>query len=546
VSADNRRLLVATVASIAVVIFWQLLFPQKKELPPKGTPAAVTEKAATPDAGGVQQAPAAAPVAADAPEERVTLTGADFEAVVSSHGGALASVSLKGQKFMEVRDGKTLPIDMVRWPKGTAEGDRLNLFSLVPTTENGGTGDFWKDPASRAPMRVTAKDPKSVTLEGRVGTLTVRKTYRVTGKPHELALDVELDGGSGKGGAALLIAGQLPADVKTGGLTSAPSLDMFRPVCRGGDKTDRFDVTGDEAGHKVPGAVSFAGLDMHYFVAAAMPAPVGGECEFVRGPKPQSGLVALTFPVEAGTAKRSFTIYAGPKDLDVLRGYGRALDTAIDYGPVTNLFAVFARGLLYVMRWIQTFTHSWGIAIILLTFLVKAVLFPLTYKSTQSMNAMRELQPEVEKLKEKFKNDREKLNVATMQLYQKHKVNPLGGCMPMLLQMPIWFALYAALQTSVELYREPFLWMKDLTIHDPYFILPVLMGLSSFAMQKLSPQPADNAQAKMMLYFFPVFFTFIMLWVPGGLTLYILVNNLLTIAQQRAIGTSSRAAPAKS
>jgi YidC/Oxa1 family membrane protein insertase len=262
---------------------------------------------------------------------------------------------------------------------------------------------------------------------------------------------------------------------------------------------------------------------------------VGGECEFVKGPKPKSGLVALTFPVEPGPVKRSFTIYAGPKDLDALRAYGRSLDTAIDYGPVTNLFAVFARGLLYVMRWLESFTHNWGVAIILLTFLVKAVLFPLTYKSTQSMNAMRELQPEVEKLKEKYKDDREKLNLATMQLYQKHKVNPLGGCLPMLMQMPIWFALYAALQTSVELYREPFLWMKDLTVHDPYFILPAFLGVSSFAMQKLSPQPADGAQAKMMLYFFPAFFTFIMIWVPGGLTLYIVVNNVLTIIQQRAI-----------
>jgi YidC/Oxa1 family membrane protein insertase len=151
------------------------------------------------------------------------------------------------------------------------------------------------------------------------------------------------------------------------------------------------------------------------------------------------------------------------------------------------------------------------------------------------MNAMRELQPEVEKLKEKYKNDREKLNLATMQLYQKNKVNPLGGCLPMLMQMPIWFALYAALQTSVELYREPFLWLKDLTVHDPYFILPAFLGVSSFLMQKLSPQPADNAQAKMMLYFFPAFFTFIMIWVPGGLTLYIVVNNVLTIVQQRAI-----------
>ena len=240
-------------------------------------------------------------------------------------------------------------------------------------------------------------------------------------------------------------------------------------------------------------------------------------------------------PAGGGGSKRSFTFYAGPKDLDALRGYDRGLDTAIDYGPVTNLFAVFARGLLYVMRWMYSLTHNWGIAIILLTVAREGRPLPADLQVDALDERDAALQPEIEKLKEKYKGDREKLNVATMQLYQKHKVNPLGGCLPMLLQMPVWFALYAALQTSVELYREPFLWMKDLTLHDPYFILPVILGISSFAMQKLSPQPADNAQAKMMLYFLPIFFSFIMVCVPGGLTLYIVVNNLLTIAQTRAI-----------
>jgi YidC/Oxa1 family membrane protein insertase len=228
-------------------------------------------------------------------------------------------------------------------------------------------------------------------------------------------------------------------------------------------------------------------------------------------------------------------VYAGPKDLDTLRGYGRGFDTAIDYGAMAKYFAFFSRILLYVMRWFHQVVppHNWGVAIILLTLLVKSLLFPLTAKSVRSMNEMRKLQPEIEKLKAKFGSDREKLNVATMQLYQQHKVNPLGGCLPMLLQLPIWFALYATLQTSVELYREPFLWMHDLTRHDPFFILPLAMGVSSFAMQKISPQPADNAQAKMMLYFMPIFFTVLMLFVPGGLTLYIFVNNVLSIAQQQ-------------
>jgi YidC/Oxa1 family membrane protein insertase len=234
-----------------------------------------------------------------------------------------------------------------------------------------------------------------------------------------------------------------------------------------------------------------------------------------------------------GQLNVKFAVFTGPKQLDLLRVYGRDLESAIDYGAVTNLFAFFARILLAVMRMLERYVGNWGVAIILLTVLVKALLYPLTAKSMQSMNEMRKLQPEIEKLKAKHGDDKEKLNLAVMQLYQQHKVNPLGGCLPMLIQMPIWFALYATLQTSVELYREPFLWLKDLTQFDPFYILPLTMGASSFLMQKLSPQPADNAQAKMLLYFMPIFFTFIMLRLPSGLTLYILVNNVLSIAQQQ-------------
>ena len=475
-SSDNRRLLVATVVSIVVVVFWQLVVAPKKQ-PPVARPQAVAAQGSkgpsttTAAASGGAVAVAAGAVAPDAPEERITLDGKDFTAVVSSHGGVLASLALKGEKFVEDKGGKTVPIDLVRSGLETSRA-----LAVVATQENGGTGDYASDPGALAPMRVVSRDASSVVLEGRVGSLSVRKTYRLTGKSHEIALELEVDGASGKGGAAILFGGQLPEGTKTGGLTSAPSMDMFRPVCRGGDKTDRYDVTGDKAGHKVPGAASFGGLDMHYFVAALMPSVAGGECEFVKGAKPRSGLVAISVPLEAGPVKRSFTFYAGPKDSDALRAYQRGLDTAIDYGaggqalrplrPRPALRHAVAGGPL----------HNWGVAIILLTVLVRLVLFPLTFKSMQSMNEMRKLQPEIEKLKAKFSDDREKMNLAMMQLYQQHKVNPLGGCLPMLLQMPVWFALYAALQTSVELYREPFLWMKDLTAHDPYFILPIAHG----------------------------------------------------------------------
>jgi YidC/Oxa1 family membrane protein insertase len=252
-------------------------------------------------------------------------------------------------------------------------------------------------------------------------------------------------------------------------------------------------------------------------------------------------------PVPQGASSLSFELFAGPKQLDLLRTYGRDLDTVIDYGAVANLFAFIARLLFWLMRWFHGLVHNWGVAIMLLTLTVRLVLYPLTVKQMHSMQRMKELQPEIEKLKQKFGADREKLNQATMQLYQEKKVNPASGCLPILIQMPIWFALYATLQTSVELYREPFLWIQDLTRYDPFYVLPLAMGATMFVTQKLAPQPADSTQAKILLYFMPGFFTFLMLRLPAGLALYILFNNLLSIVQQQYMlkKTAAPAAPAK-
>ncbi len=540
---DNRRILYATVISVGILLLWQLVFPAPKRPEPRAKPpeAAALARPATP-----APAPVAAPVPAvpaappDAPEETVSLGGNGFDATFTSHGGALKSLVLAGEKFRrEGEGGRTVQIDLVR----TAKGQPLPL-AVVASPELGGSEDLAGDPGARSPMRIVARDAQSVSFEGRVGAVNVRKTYRLTGKPYEIAVEMEVTGAQTAGAVAVLFTGFTPPEASKGSFFSGPPLDVERPVCRAGDKTRRFDLHGDAAAEKVEGAVGWAGIDAGYFVAAALPSEITGTCVFARGPVKGGGLVALRVPLEGGARRLALTVYAGPKDLDALRGYGRAFDTAIDYGAMARPFAFFARLLLYVMRWFDRIVHNWGIAIILLTVLVKALLYPLTAKSVQSMNEMRKLQPEVEKLKQKYAGDREKLNLATMQLYQQHKVNPLGGCLPMLLQLPIWFALYATLQTSVELYRASFLWMHDLTRHDPFFILPIAMGVSSFVMQKVSPQPADSAQAKMMLYFMPVFFTVLMLFVPGGLTLYIFVNNVLSIAQQQYMMKRRAARPA--
>ncbi|MGC3999751.1 MAG: membrane protein insertase YidC [Anaeromyxobacter sp.] len=527
-SAETRRFVLAIALSLAVVFVWQTFAPKPQKPAPAPAPVQVTpapEAAKNPEAPapaqGGGQAAAAAPV--DAPEELVTLEGAEFTAQLSSHGGTLKHYQLRDHKFQDldvvhVTDGQPFPL------------------ALVPSPELGGGADAASDRWARAPMRVVSKDARSVVFEGRVGSVEVRKTIAVTGKPYELAVRIEASGGAKGGTVSVLFPSYQPPNAQTGGIFSGPPLNVMRPVCRAGTSTERYDLAKDPGSEKVAGDAVWMGADQHYFIGALVLDQAAGTCVFTRGPAAGTGLVALVLPLE-GPRTVTGQLFVGPKDIDYLRVYGRSFETAIEYGAFAKPFALFARGLLYVMRWLASIVKNWGVAIILLTLLVKVVLLPLTYKSMKSMNEMRRLQPEMEKLKAKFPGpeNREKLQMATMQMYQQHKVNPLGGCLPMLLQMPIWFALYAALQTSVELYRQPFLWMADLTAKDPFYILPLLMGVSSFLMQKLAPQPADNAQAKMMLYFMPAIFTVMMLGLPAGLTLYIFVNNLLSIIQQQAM-----------
>jgi YidC/Oxa1 family membrane protein insertase len=533
---DTRRFLLAFVLSIGVMLAWSFFFakPPKPGAPGGAAPTEVAKTAEKPSApAATPAAPIAAAPAPNAPEETVALTGSEFTATFSTWGGALKDLTLAGQKYQRKEGTGSVPIDLVH----VGEGQPYPLS--VAVTPEGGQADGAMATA-REPMRLAAHDARSVTFEGQAGGLGIRKTYSLTGKPYELSLSLEVTGGEA-GTVTLLYPTFMPEATKSGGLFSGPPLEYVRPICRAGQATERYEPKEGKEPAKVAGEVQWAGADQHYFVTAVFPATPEGTCVLATGAAKGTGLAAIALPLDKAR-KADFVVYAGPKELDTLRGYGRSFDSAIDYGTVAKFFAFFARGLLYVMRWLQAFVRNWGVAIILLTLLVRLVLFPLTFKSMQSMNEMRKLQPEIEKLKAKFGEDREKMNLAVMQLYQQHKVNPLGGCLPMVLQMPIWFALYAALQTSVELYREPFLWIQDLTLKDPYFILPAAMGVSSFLMQKLSPQPADNTQAKMMLYFFPIFFTFLMLQVPAGLTLYIFVNNLLSIIQQQVMMKRQQAA----
>lgn len=235
----------------------------------------------------------------------------------------------------------------------------------------------------------------------------------------------------------------------------------------------------------------------------------------------------------------NFAVYFGPKNIDYLSAAGKNLTEVVDFG----FFAFLSKPLHVCLKFFYTFVHNYGVAIIILTVIIKLLFWPLTQKSYTSMRAMQTLQPEMKKLREKFRGDKEGLNRSMMELYKEHRVNPLGGCLPMLVQIPVFIALYKVLLGTIELRHAPFaLWLTDLSVKDPYYITPIIMGVTMFIQQKLTPSTMDPMQAKMMLAM-PVVFTFIFLNFPSGLVLYWLVNNLLTILQQYLI--YRKPAPAK-
>jgi len=225
-------------------------------------------------------------------------------------------------------------------------------------------------------------------------------------------------------------------------------------------------------------------------------------------------------------------IYMGPKDYDALTAFGHRATRVVDLG----FFTTIAEALTELLRLIHGLVGNWGLAIILLTVLVKLVLYPLTHKSFESMAKMRVLKPEMDRINELYADDREKKGAAIMELYRKHKINPLGGCLPSLLQLPIWFALYQSLSSNIELYHTPFIgYLTDLSAPDPYKVMPLLLGALMFLQQKLTPTTMDPAQAKIMLYLMPGMITFFMLFLPAGLCLYMVTNSTLGIAQQKLI-----------
>ena len=294
--------------------------------------------------------------------------------------------------------------------------------------------------------------------------------------------------------------------------------------------------------------------DDHYLAALIAKGP-GARLVEEGGPgRPQR--IALLFPpltlVPGARGEAQATLYVGPKEYDQLRSLGVGLERAVDFGTFFWVLPMewFSVPLLWLMNFIYRYTGNYGIAIILLTVLTKILFYPLTQKSMTSMKQMQALQPHLNALRAKYKNDNQRLQREMMELYRRHGVNPMGGCLPIVIQIPVFYALYVTLTVSVELQQSPLLclgrlfgwelWICDLSKADPTYILPMLMGVTMFIQQKMTPTMGDPRQAKIMLLM-PVIFTFMFLQFPTGLVLYWLVNNILSIAQQYYINRGAQA-----
>lgn len=274
----------------------------------------------------------------------------------------------------------------------------------------------------------------------------------------------------------------------------------------------------------------------HYFVSAWVP-QVGDNNQlytnYTSNGDAVIGFKAPAITVDANqNATASAILYVGPKLQDELEVLADGLDLTVDFG---FLFMI-SQPLHWLLLAIQSIVVNWGVAIIVITLIVKGLMYPLTKAQYTSMAKMRDLQPKMQQLKERFGDDRQKMGQATMELYRKEKVNPAGGCLPMLIQMPIFLALYWVFLESVELRHAGFgLWLTDLSSKDPYYILPILMGISMFVMQKMQPMTATDPMQQKIMQYMPVMFTVFFFWFPSGLVLYWLVSNVISIVQMKII-----------
>ena len=534
---DFQRLLLFIALAFVLMLLWQAWQedygrPAQTAAQQAGSPAvdAPSDLPAAPQGpGAAPEAPAAGPVLESAGRIRVATDV--LEAEIDTRGGDLRRVALP--QYPVSVDKPDQPVVLLN------DGSRKVFVAQSGLLAAGDT-----EPAQAPDHRVLfraeqdayrlqpGQDALQVRLTWQGDGISVAKVYTFRRGDYLVDVAYEIDNQSGQpwqghmyrqlqrtkpaGGGAFGIY------TYTGGVISTPE-ERYR-------KVDFDDMADSDLRLQAEGG--WAAMIEHYFLGAWVP-PQEESHEFytkdLGGGRYLLGLIGEGIQVPAGQSARvGSQLFVGPKLQHRLEAIAPGLELTVDYGFLT----VLAKPIYWLLEKIHGFVGNWGWSIILLTLLIKLAFYKLSETSYKSMAQMRKLQPRLQQLKERYGDDRQKMNEAMMKMYKEEKINPLGGCLPILVQIPVFIALYWVLLESVELRQAPFiLWIDDLSIRDPYFVLPVIMGLSMILQHRLNPTPMDPIQAKVMMLL-PLVFTVFFAFFPAGLVLYWVVNNILSIAQQ--------------
>jgi len=511
----DKRTVIAVVLSMAVIVGWQMLYgPQMTQQKPgmvnaatANSPSAETTPAT--NATTTQAAPtttataaAPAPVPNEPPARIVKVETPLYSAAFSSKGGTIEKWALK-----EYTDTEGAGVELLR---GGGAYEALAVgwnddFSASLTNFEVEGGD----------LQLSESNPSgTVAFTLSTGSYSIKRTY--TFHYDNYIVDVK-DETTGIPGYEITLGGDIVSHRKP------DRYSHTGPVLLVGTKLQHIKTAKFKETKKFPGAeTKWIALEDKYFTAALVPKKPMQDAKVWK----KDDTIAVALKGETGV--HEFSLFAGPKREDFLTPAGGGLENIVDFG----FFSIIARPIFWLMKKLYSVLGNYGWAIVILTIVVRGPFIPLVNKGQRSMKKMQEVQPLMAQVKEQYKNDPKRMQAEMMNIYKKHKVNPMGGCLPMVVQIPVFFALYRVLMVAIELRGAPWaFWIHDLSVKDPLYILPVVMGVSMFVQQKMTPTAGDPKQQKIMM-FMPVVMTVLFVNFPSGLVLYWLTNNLLSIAQQ--------------
>lgn len=526
---DSQRSLLVIALAFVSLLLWQAW--QTDHAPKPVTP--VTEQSTTSSTGSADlqlssSGTSAQPAAPVATQQVITVSTDVLKVQIDTKGGDIVDLTLPA--FTVSKDSEQ-PYQLMRKLNGFEYVAQSGLLADGPDDKRN-SGRPVYSVAQTSYTLANGEQQVVVPLTFNHNGLEIEKRYTFTAGKYDVRVEYLLKNTTAE--TKLVQSYQHLVQTIDNGKTSS----MMMPIYRGGaystsekryEKYDFEDMQETNLAQSTKGG--WVAMLEHYFVAAWVPEKTADN-QLYSLVNNGNGIVGVKGPELTIPAGESLTIastfYAGPKDQDKLAAIADGLDLTVDYGFLWFI----SQTLFWLLTTIQSFVSNWGVAIIMITLLVKGVMYPLTKVQYESMAKMRNLKPKIDELQARYKDDRSKMGPAMMELYRKEKVNPMGGCLPMLVQMPIFLALYWVFVESVELRQAPFmLWIQDLSTQDPYYVLPVLFGISMFVMQKLTPMTVtDPMQQKIMLWM-PVVFSVFFLWFPSGLVLYWLVSNLISLAQ---------------